>query len=57
MPHNVAIYTDSSATSPLFVGEMVTDGEIVYDIPALKAGIDYFRCDLHPDMRGAIVAS
>jgi plastocyanin len=36
---------------------MVTDGEIVYDIPALKAGTYYFRCDLHPDMRGAIVAS
>jgi plastocyanin len=57
MPHNVAIYTDSSAKAPLFVGEMVTDGEIVYDVPALKPGSYFFRCDLHPDMTGTIVAS
>lgn len=57
MPHNVAIYADSSARTAVYVGEMVTNGEIVYDVPALKAGTYFFRCDLHPNMTGTIVAS
>jgi plastocyanin len=57
MPHNVAIYTDSSAKTALYVGEMVTNGQIVYDVPALKPGTYFFKCDLHPDMVGSIVAS
>jgi plastocyanin len=57
MPHNVAIYTDSTAKTPVYVGEMVTNGQLVYDIPALKPGTYFFKCDLHPDMTGSIVAS
>lgn len=55
MPHNVAIYTDSSASEELFIGDMVTDGTIVYEIPALEAGEYFFRCDLHPDMVGTLI--
>jgi plastocyanin len=57
MPHNVAIYTDSTAKTPVYVGEMVTNGQLVYDIPALKPGTYFIKCDLHPDMTGSIVAS
>lgn len=54
MPHNVAIYTESSASEELFIGEYVTDDTIVYEVPALEPGEYFFRCDLHPDMVGTL---
>ena len=55
MPHNVAIYTDESKSEKLFEGEMVTDGSLVYEIPALDAGEYFFDCSLHPEMVGTLV--
>ena len=55
MPHNVAIYTDESRSEKLFEGEMVTDGTITYEIPALDAGEYFFDCSLHPEMTGTLV--
>lgn len=55
-PHNVAIYTDGSAGTSLFQGEIFSAGSRVYEIPALEAGSYFFRCDVHPDMTGTIVA-
>jgi plastocyanin len=55
-PHNVAIYEDDSAASPLFVGANVTDAATTYEVPSLPAGDWFFRCDVHPDMRGTIHA-
>lgn len=55
IPHNVAIYTDSSASKALFVGDTF-DGPktVVYQVPALSSGSYFFRCDVHPQMTGTL---
>jgi plastocyanin len=55
-PHNVAIYTDSGAGTPVSVGPVVTSSKSDQVVPALKAGTYFFRCDVHHDMTGTIVA-
>ena len=55
-PHNVAIYTDSTSASPISVGQIVTSAKADQVVPALKAGTYFFRCDVHHDMTGTIVA-
>jgi plastocyanin/uncharacterized membrane protein len=58
VPHNVAIYEDASAAQSLFVGDLV-DGPktVTYDVPALDPGEYFFRCDVHPQMNGTLVAA
>ena len=53
-PHNVSIFTDSSASQRVFQGEVFSQGERVYQVPALAAGTYFFRCDVHPDMTGTL---
>ncbi|HWC13113.1 MAG TPA: cupredoxin domain-containing protein [Actinomycetota bacterium] len=54
-PHNVAIYTDDSATEDLFVGRTIDGGsETDYEIPGLEPGEYFFRCDVHPTMTGTV---
>ena len=56
--HNVAIYTDESATESLFVGDFILGvGSGTYDVPALDTGEYYFRCDVHPVMSGTVEVS
>jgi plastocyanin len=55
-PHNVAIYTDSSASTNVFRGEIFSGATKVAEVPALAAGTYFFRCDVHPDMQGTITA-
>jgi plastocyanin len=59
LPHNVAIYRNESATDPVFTGEVVTGPRtVVYEIPALRSGEYFFRCDLHPtQMTGTLEAA
>lgn len=59
IPHNVAIYTDPSATTSLFVGEIFPgpDGR-TYQVPPLDPGTYFFRCDVHPtQMTGTFVVA
>jgi len=54
--HNVAVYTDSSARTNLFRGDLF-EGErtMEYRFRAPAAGVYYFRCDAHPNMNGAFI--
>ena len=54
IPHNIAIFKDSSATPPaLDTGETVTGPiKTTYDFKALPAGSYFFHCDVHPTMTG-----
>lgn len=57
VPHNVAIYTDSSASRSLFVGPtFVGPATRSHAVPALDPGTYFFRCDVHPTtMTGSLV--
>ncbi len=55
-PHNLAIYTDSGAGTAVSVGEVVTSAKADQVVPALQPGSYFFRCDVHHDMTGTIVA-
>jgi plastocyanin len=58
-PHNFAAYTDSKATTSIFVGKLITGpASITYDFKApAKAGDYFFRCDAHPQMTGKFVVT
>ena len=51
-PHNIDI-SDASG-SHVFKGDIVSDTQVSYAVPALAAGTYFFRCDVHPDMQGSI---
>lgn len=50
VPHNFAVYTNSSATTPIFVGQIITGpATITYRFTApTTPGNYFFRCDVHP---------
>ncbi|HEY8177624.1 MAG TPA: plastocyanin/azurin family copper-binding protein, partial [Candidatus Limnocylindria bacterium] len=56
MPHNVAVYNDSSMSNEIMRGEIQNgQGEIDYEVEALDAGQYYFDCTVHPaDMNGTL---
>ena len=56
--HNVAFYTDRTAATSIFVGDLTTGPSVddfMFTAPG-TAGSYFFRCDVHPDtMTGAFV--
>jgi len=53
--HNIAIYGDSSHTTNLFRGQIVSGpATVTYSIPPLAPGTYYFQCDVHPTMNGTV---
>jgi plastocyanin len=56
-PHNVAIYKDSSAAEKVSIGEIVSSTSTTQQVRALEKGTYFFRCDVHHDMTGTIVAN
>ena len=55
--HNVAVYTNSSATKALEIGKLITGPATAdYQVPALAPGKYFFRCDVHPQMNGTLTA-
>jgi plastocyanin len=56
VPHDVAVYTDSSKENEIMRGDIITgpDKSIDYDVPAQDAGTYYFVCTVHPAMNGAL---
>jgi predicted lipoprotein with Yx(FWY)xxD motif/plastocyanin len=60
IPHNFALYTDSSAATPLFVGQTISGtASISYKFTAPTApGTYFFRCDVHPaTMTGSFIVT
>ncbi|HEV2006129.1 MAG TPA: cupredoxin domain-containing protein [Candidatus Limnocylindrales bacterium] len=56
-PHDVAIYDDQAAQASRFIGEIFGGpASRTYAVPALAAGTYFFRCDMHHDMHGTVVA-
>ena len=55
-PHNVAMFKDSSAAEAVSVGEIVSSTKATQQVPALEKGEYFFRCDVHREMTGKIVA-
>lgn len=51
VPHNLAVYTNSSAQQVIFRGQTVTgpNASITYEFNApSQPGTYFFRCDVHP---------
>jgi len=53
--HNIAIYTDESASEAIFQGqEFPGVATETYTVPAIAPGRYYFHCDVHPEMNGTV---
>ena len=58
IPHNLAIYSNPSASEVLFRGDQFRGpSTTTYRVPQLPEGTLFFRCDVHPSqMTGTFIA-
>jgi plastocyanin len=54
--HNFSIYSDENHSQRVFGGDFANQGTHVYHVQALAPGTYYFECDIHPTMKGTVVA-
>jgi plastocyanin len=54
--HNIHILESQDGKS-LFQGDLVTAGEVTYEIPPLDKGEYFFQCDVHPSMNGKVIVA
>jgi plastocyanin len=55
LQHNIAIFTNDTATDNLFRGDVITGVDTTtYDVKPLDAGSYFFHCDIHPTMTGTL---
>ena len=57
MPHNVAVYSDSSKTTELVKGDIITgpNASTTVTVPAQQPGLFFYECSVHNSMNGALV--
>lgn len=55
VPHNLSLYRDRNYRDLLFRGELFPGPATkTYRVGPLERGTYYFRCDVHPDMKGTL---
>lgn len=55
-PHNIAITSERDGSGDLlFRHDLVTGTTEVYPVPAMPAGVYFFRCEAHPTMSGTVI--
>lgn len=56
VPHDVAVYRDSSKSNEIMRGEIITgpNKDVDYQVQALAEGDYYFNCTVHPAMDGSL---
>ncbi|HXG41458.1 MAG TPA: cytochrome c oxidase subunit II [Dehalococcoidia bacterium] len=55
VPHNLSLYRDKGFRQAVFTGELFNGpASRTYEVGTLDQGTYYFRCDVHPDMKGTL---
>jgi plastocyanin len=58
VPHNVAVYKQETDASPVFVRPFfIGPKKMTWDVPPIQEGSYIFRCQVHPTMKGTLVAA
>jgi plastocyanin len=56
VPHNITISAMQGGPAT-FDGEIISQGAIVYTVPAYGPGAYFFSCKVHPNMNGTVTVT